>query len=55
MSVTFSGFPVYTPIRLTWFNASTGDVLSSTSFLTGSIQVTAPPFNRDIVAVLKPE
>jgi len=55
MSVTFIGFPVYTPIRLTWFNASTGDVLSSTSFSEGSIQVTAPPFNRDIVAILKPE
>jgi len=53
--LTFSGFPVYTPIHLTWFDPNTGNVISSTSFSTGSIQVTAPAFNRDIVAVLKPE
>jgi len=55
MSVTFSGFPEFTPIYLTWFDPNTGNVLSSTSFSTGTIQVTAPSFNRDIVAVLKPE
>jgi hypothetical protein len=53
--LTFSGFPEFTPIYLTWFNPKTGEVISNTSFSEGSTQVTAPPFTRDIVAVLKPE
>jgi hypothetical protein len=55
MVVTFNGFPEFTPIYLTWFNPKTGEVISRTSFSEGVTQVTAPPFTRDIVAVLKPE
>jgi hypothetical protein len=55
MVVTFNGFPEFTPIYLTWFNPKTGEVISRMSFSEGSTQVTAPPFTRDIMAVLKPE
>ena len=62
MSVTFSGFPSYTPIKLSWYDPSTSGGVSgnyipsaSTTFSNGSITITAPSFNRDIVAILKPE
>ncbi len=55
MSVTFSGFPNNTLIGLTWFDPESGNSLGASSFSGGSITVTAPGFNREIVAVLKPE
>ena len=55
MSVTFSGFPTYTSITVMWFDPATGNSLGSSTFSTGSTTITAPAFNREIVAVLKPE
>ena len=62
LSVTFSGFPTNTPIKLSWYDPSTsggasGNSIPSadTTFSNGSISVTAPSFMRDIVAILKPE
>ena len=57
MSVTFTGFPNNTLIRLRWYNPRTGDEIPNTTstFSNTSTTVTAPEFNRDLVAVLKPE
>ena len=55
LSVTFSGFPANTPIKLTWYDPWSGNSLNTTTFSNSSTTVTAPGFNRDLMAVLKPE